>query len=193
MKKTIAFLLALIVVLALIPATVLAVELPAGKITVTAQTIDYADAQRGVARPVSKAYVANERFAVLVSINVPGWLDTDGLNLEVTPKNCTIDNVDSLALTTGDYLLTGTTIADAASIKITIKDNALYEASTPNEILAALYNDRTVSTTVTLGASASTPTQPITGIPKTGGRESIGGAALCLLLAAALMWRRKHA
>lgn len=190
MKKLISLLLAIALVLA-ISSTALALDIPAGKITLTAQPVDYQDAQRGIAQPVSKAYVANERYAVLVSIEIPGWLDTAGLALEVTPKNCTVENVDSLALADGDYLIMGTVLAPGATVKVTIKDKALDAADTANELWAALYGDRSVSATATLGAAATT-TETV-GIPKTGGRANITGAALCLLLAAGLMWRRKHA
>lgn len=185
MKKLISLMLAIALVLA-ISSSALAVELPPGKIAITAQPVDYTYALAGYAQPVSKAYVANERFAVLVSLDVPGWLDTAGLALEVGPKNCTIDNPGALALATGNYIITGTTLAAGATVKITIKDNAIKEAGTSAELYAALYNDRTVSATATLGVAVPT-------IPKTGGRESISAAVLCLLLAAALIWRRKHA
>ena len=191
MKKLLTLMLAIALVLA-ISSPVCAVDIPAGKIALMVKPVDYALAQRGVAQSVSKTYVANERFAVLVSIVVPGWIDTGGLGIEITPKNCTIDNIESLTLATGDYLITGTTLADVATVKVTVKDKALDTADTANELWAALYGDRTVSATATLGVAAATTTQTVS-IPKTGAPESIGGAALCLLLAAALMWRRRHA
>lgn len=192
MKKLISLLLAIALVLA-ISSTALAVDIPAGKITLTAQPVDYQDAQRGIAQPVSKAYVANERYAVLVSIEVPGWLDTAGLAIEVTPKNCTVENVDSLVLADGNYLIMGTVLAPGATVKVTIKDKALDAASTANELWAALYGDRSVSATATMGVATTQTETAAVGIPKTGGREDIAWAGLCLMLAAGLMWRRKHA
>ncbi len=148
------------------------------------QPVDYQDAQRGIAQPVSKAYVANERYALLVSIEIPGWIDTSGLAIEVTPKNCTVENVDSLTLADGDYLIMGTVLSSGATVKVTIKDKALDAADTANELWAALYGDRSVSATATLGA-ATTPTQTAAvSIPKTGGQEDIAWIGLCFLLMA---------
>lgn len=188
MKKTLTMLLALILMLAM-TTTAFALDVPGEKITVTAEPVDYALAQGGIAQAVHKTYVANERFAILVSIKIPGYMDMAGLALEVTPKNCTVDNIDNLALATGDYVITGTTLAAGATVKITIKDTAPDTANTANELWAALYGDRTVSATATLGAAA----QGAITIPKTGSRAEIGGAALCLLLSAGLLWRRRNA
>lgn len=193
MKRLLTLMLAITLVLA-VTSSALAVDIPAGKITLAVQPVDYALAQRGVAQAVSKTYVANERFAVMVSIEIPSWLDTAGLALEISPKNCTVENTDSLSLATGDYLIMGTVLAPGATVKVTAKDKALDTADTANELWAALYGDRTVSATATLGAAAATQSETAAvSIPKTGAPESIGGAALCLLLAAALMWRRRHA
>ena len=181
MKKLISLLLAIILVLA-ISSTALAVDIPAGKISLTAQAVDYTYALAGYAQPVSKTYVANERYAVLVSIEIPGWMDTGGLALEVTPKNCTAESVDSLVLTNGDYVIMGTVLAPGATLKVTVKDKALDTADTANELWAALYGDRSVSATATLGVAAAT--QAAVSIPKTGGREDIAWAGLCLLLSA---------
>jgi hypothetical protein len=173
--------------------TAYAIDIPAGKITITAQPVDYQAAQGGIAQATNKSYVANERFAILVSIDIPGYMDVGGLKLEVSPKNCTVDNIDNLTLATGDYVITGTTLAAGATVKITIKDTAPDTASTANELWAALYGDRTVSATATLGVTAAAPAQGTITIPKTGGRVEVGAGALCLLLAAALMWRRRNA
>lgn len=196
MKKLIALTLSLILLLAL-ASTAYALDLPGEKITITAQPVDYQAAQGGIAQPVSKTYVSNERFAILVSIDIPGYMDVGGLKLEVSPKNCTVDNIDNLTLATGDYVITGTTLAAGATVKITIKDTAPDTASTANELWAALYGDRTVSATATLGiTSTPAPAQDSGGtitIPKTGSRVEMGAGALCLLLAAGLMWRRRNA
>lgn len=185
MKKLISLLLAIALVMA-ISSMAYAVDIPAGKITIAVQPVDYRDAQQGVAQPVSKAYVANERFAVLVSIEVPSWLDTTAMTLEIAPKNCVIDDVATLSLATGDYLLTGTVLAAGATIRITAQDNAIDEANTAAEVYAALYGDRSVSATATLGAAVSSTATQTVSIPKTGAPMSIGGAALCLMLAAGL-------
>lgn len=190
MKKILAMLLALILVLAM-SSTAYAVDIPAGKITLSVQPVDYVSALAGIAQPVSKTYTANERYAVLISIDIPEWMDTAGLALEIAPKGCTAENTEALVMADGNYLIMGTVLAANATVKATIKDSAINEADTANELWAALYGDRTVSATATLGVATATQTVP--GIPKTGGRASITGAALCLLLAAGLMWRRRNA
>lgn len=192
MKKLFTLMLAIVLTLAM-TSTAYAVDIPAGKITLTVQPVDYQDAQRGIAQPVDKTYVANERYALLISIEVPSWLDTAGMALEISPKNCTVENVESLVLENGDYLIMGTVWAPGASVKVTAKDNAAKEASTPNEAWAALYGDRSVSATATLGAAATQTETAAVSIPKTGDSASITGAALCLLLAAGLMRRRRNA
>lgn len=195
MKKTLAMLLALILVLAM-TSLAYAVDIPAGKIALAVQPVDYRDAQAGYAQPVNKTYVANERFAVMVSIEIPGWMDAGGLAMEVTPKNCTVENVNSLALENGDYLIMGTVLAPGATVKVTVKDKALDTADTANELWAALYGDRTVSATATLGAAT---TQTVTGIPKTGEKEDIrlavgllASSAMALSAVAYVLLRRKR-
>ncbi|MPN04728.1 hypothetical protein SDC9_151973 [bioreactor metagenome] len=191
MKKTLAMMLAIALVMAL-STTALALEIPDSKITITAQPVDYRSAISGYAQPVNKSYVANESYAALVSIEIPTYMNTSGLSIEVTPKGCTVEDVSALALATGDYLLTGMVLTPGATLKVTIKDTARDTANTTAELYDALYNDRTVSATATLGIT-STATDAIPTIPKTGAPVQIGGAALCLFLAAGLMWRRKHA
>lgn len=195
MKKTLILMMALILVLTL-TSTVYAAEPPNPKITVMVQPIDYAAAKTGVVIPVSKNYVQNERFAALVFINIPAFMDSAGLALEVSPKGCIIEDMGTLALENGSHIITGTVITPGATIKVTVKDKATDQSNTINEYWIAYYNDRTVSATATLGliesSDTAAPSRPV-GIPKTGSRAEIGGAALCLLLAVALMRRRKHA
>lgn len=199
MKKLFALMLAIALVLA-ICSTAYAIDIPTDKIALTVQPVDYTYALAGYAQPVSKAYVANERYAVLVSIEIPGWIDTGGLALEVTPKNCTVENADALALADGNYIITGTVLTTGATVKVTIKDKALDTADTANELWAALYGDRSVSATATLGVT-TTATQTVTGIPKTGAEEDIRlavglltSSALVLTAVAYMMFRRdRHA
>ncbi|MEA5059389.1 MAG: hypothetical protein VB049_05055, partial [Candidatus Pelethousia sp.] len=175
MKKTLTMLLAIALVMA-ISTTALALEIPDSKITITAQPVDYRSALSGYAQPVSKAYVANESYAALVSIEIPAYMDTSGLSIEVTPKGCTVEDVSVLALATGDYLLTGMVLMPGATLKVTIKDTARETANTTAELYDALYNDRTVSATATLGVVAS---QTIPAIPKTGAQEDLVWIGLC--------------
>lgn len=184
MKKLLILLLAALVLLAALPASALEV----GKITVTAQPVDYVAALAGIARPVSKTYAANERYAVAVTVDVPMYVDVSGMTAVIEPRNCTIDS-GGVPVAAGTYVLTGTVLAPGASIKVTLRDDAITQAATASQLWEALRNDRTVSATATLGPAA----QAMADIPKTGDRPGVLGGALCLLLAAALMWRRKHA
>lgn len=174
-----------------VPVMAHAVDIPAQSITITAQTVDYVSAMAGVAKPVNKAYAENERFALLVRVDIPSYLSTDAMELIVYPNGCTIDSTAGMALATGDYLLYGTVLSTGAKVQITAKDNAIKTASTAGELWAALYGDRTATATASFGiAPAQLVTQDATTIPKTGDNTGYGGIVF-VLVAAALVWMVK--
>ena len=182
----------------LVVALVMLIALPVsaldlGKLTLTVQPVDYVSALAGIARPVSKAYAANERYAVAVTVNVPQYYDVTNMQVVVEPANCTVETGD-IRLATGTYLVTGTVLAPGASIKITFRDNAIYTASTAEQLYQALQNDRTVSAAAALGQTYTqeSPDQPyINGIPQTGDRAGVAGLVLIVAAACVLMLRKR--
>lgn len=183
MRKLPFFVLAFVMLIAL---PVSALDL--GKLTLTVQPVDYVSALAGIAKPVSKTYAANERYAVAVTVNVPQYYDVTNLQIIGEPTNCTIETGE-IKLETGTYIVTGTVLAPGASIKITFRDNAIYTASSAQDLYQALQNDRTVSAAATLGQTYTqeSPDQPyISGIPQTGDRAGVAG--LVLIVAAAVIW-----
>lgn len=159
-----------------------------GKLTLTVQPVDYVSALAGIAKPVSKTYAANERYAVAVTVNVPQYYDVTNMQVVVEPANCTVETGD-IQLATGTYLVTGTVLAPGASIKITFRDNAIYTATTAEQLYQALQNDRTVSAAAALGQTytqESTEPPYVNGIPQTGDRAGVAG--LVLIVAAAVIW-----
>lgn len=159
-----------------------------GKLTLTVQPVDYVSALAGIAKPVSKTYAANERYAVAVTVNVPQYYDVTNLQIIGEPTNCTIETGE-IKLETGTYIVTGTVLAPGASIKITFRDNAIYTASSAQDLYQALQNDRTISAAAALGQTYTqeSPDQPyINGIPQTGDRAGVAG--LVLITAAAVIW-----
>lgn len=188
MRKFVSFILVAMLVFAL-ATPALAANIPAGGITITAQTIDYVSALAGIARPVSTAYTANERFAVLVSINIPQWIDTTGMTAVVDSTGLMLDSVAPLPVATGNYIVLGTLCSNAAVLTITLQDNALASATTAQQLWAALYGDRSASCTLNF-APVIQPTQQATVPddsmlpPQTGERGAQIGMLLC---AAALL------
>ena len=182
----------------LVVALVMLIALPVsaldlGKLTLTVQPVDYVSALAGIARPVSKAYAANERYAVAVTVNVPQYYDVTNMQVVVEPANCTVETGD-IRLATGTYLVTGTVLAPGASIKITFRDNAIYTASTAEQLYQALQNDRTVSAAAALGQTytqESTEQPYISGIPQTGDRAGVAGLVLIVAAACVLLLRKK--
>ena len=177
----------------LVVALVMLIALPVsaldmGKLTLTVQPVDYVSALAGIAKPVSKTYAANERYAVAVTVNVPQYYDMSNMRIVVEPANCTVETGD-IQLATGTYLVTGTVLAPGASLTVTFRDEALYTASSAQDLYQALQNDRTISAAAALGQTytqESTEQPYISGIPQTGDRAGVAGlvlivAAVCVL------------
>lgn len=188
MKRLLFLVVALIMLIAL---PVSALDL--GKLTLTVQPVDYVSALAGIAKPVSKTYAANERYAVAVTVQVPQYYDVTNLQIIGEPTNCTIETGE-IKLETGTYIVTGTVLAPGASIKITFRDNAIYTASSAQDLYQALQNDRTVSAAAALGQTytqESTEPPYISGIPQTGDRVGVAGLVLIVAAACVLMLRKR--
>ena len=188
MRKLLFFVLAFVMLIAL---PVSALDL--GKLTLTVQPVDYVSALAGIAKPVSKTYAANERYAVAVTVQVPQYYDVTNLQIIGEPTNCTIETGE-IKLETGTYIVTGTVLAPGASIKITFRDNAIYTASTAEQLYQALQNDRTVSAAAALGQTytqESTEQPYISGIPQTGDRAGVAGLVLIVAAAGVLVVRKR--
>lgn len=188
MRKLLFFVLAFVMLIAL---PVSALDL--GKLTLTVQPVDYVSALAGIAKPVSKTYAANERYAVAVTVRVPQYYDVTNLQIIGEPTNCTIETGE-IKLETGTYIVTGTVLAPGASIKITFRDNAIYTASSAQDLYQALQNDRTISAAAALGQTytqESTEQPYINGIPQTGDRAGVAGLALIVAAACVLMLRKR--
>lgn len=164
-----------------------------GKLTLTVQPVDYVSALAGIAKPVSKTYAANERYAVAVTVDVPQYYDMSHMRIVVEPANCTVETGD-IQLATGTYLVTGTVLSPGASLTVTFRDEALYTASSAQDLYQALQNDRTVSAAAALGQTYTqeSPDQPyISGIPQTGDRAGVAGLVLIVAAACVLLIRKK--
>ena len=188
MKRLLFLAVALVMLIAL---PVSALDL--GKLTLTVQPVDYVSALAGIAKPVSKTYAANERYAVAVTVQVPQYYDMSNMQVVVEPANCTVETGD-IQLATGTYLVTGTVLAPGASLTVTFRDEALYTASTAEQLYQALQNDRTVSAAAALGQTYTqeSPEQPyISGIPQTGDRAGVAGLVLIVAAAFVLMLRKR--
>ena len=188
MRKLLFFVLAFVMLIAL---PVSALDL--GKLTLTVQPVDYVSALAGIAKPVSKTYAANERYAVAVSVSVPQYYDVTNLQIIGEPTNCTIETGE-IKLETGTYIVTGTVLAPGASIMITFRDNAIYTASSAQDLYQALQNDRTVSAAAALGQTYTqeSPDQPyINGIPQSGDRAGVAGLVLIVAAACVILIRKK--
>ena len=188
MRKLLFIAVALVMLIAL---PVSALDL--GKLTLTVQPVDYVSALAGIAKPVSKTYAANERYAVAVTVNVPQYYDVTNLQIIGEPTNCTIETGE-VKLETGTYIVTGTVLAPGASIKITFRDNAIYTATTAERLSPALQNDRTVSAAAALGQTytqESTEQPYINGIPQTGDRAGVAGLVLIVAAATGLILRKR--
>ena len=188
MRKLLFFVLAFVMLIAL---PVSALDL--GKLTLTVQPVDYVSALAGIAKPVSKTYAANERYAVAVTVSVPQYYDMSNMRVVVEPANCTVETGD-IQLSTGTYLVTGTVLAPGASLTVTFRDNAIYTASSAQDLYQALQNDRTVSAAAALGQTytqESTEPPYINGIPQTGDRAGVAGLVLIVAAACVLMLRKR--
>ena len=188
MRKLLFLVVALIMLIAL---PVSALDL--GKLTMTVQPVDYVSALAGIAKPVSKTYAANERYAVAVTVQVPQYYDVTNLQIIGEPTNCTIETGE-IKLETGTYIVTGTVLAPGASIKITFQDNAIYTATTAEQLYNAMQNDRTISAAAALGQTytqESTKQPYISGIPQTGDRAGVAGLVLIVAAACVLAIRKR--
>lgn len=189
MKRFLPLILAALLLMAALPAA----ALDLGKLTLTVQPVDYVSALAGIAKPVSKTYAANERYAVAVTVNVPQYYDVTNLQIVGEPTNCTIETGE-IKVETGTYIVTGTVLAPGASIKITFRDNAIYTASTAEQLYQALQNDRTISAAAALGQTytqESTEPPYISGIPQTGDRAGVAGLVLIVAAGCVLLLRKK--
>lgn len=188
MRKILFLVVALVMLIAL---PVSALDL--GKLTLTAQPVDYVSALAGIAKPVSKTYAANERYAVAVTVNVPQYYDMSNMRIVVEPANCTVETGD-IQLSTGTYLVTGTVLAPGASLTVTFRDEAIYTASSAPDLYQALQNDRTISAAASLGQTytqESTEQPYINGIPQTGDRAGVAGLVLIVAAGCVLLLRKK--
>ena len=173
--------------------TIPAAALDLGQLTLTVQPVDYVSALAGIAKPVSKTYAANERYAVAVTVQVPQYYDVTNLQIIGEPTNCTIETGE-IKLETGTYIVTGTVLSPGASIKITFRDNAIYTATTAEQLYQAMQNDRTISAAATLGQTytqESTEPPYVNGIPQTGDRAGVAGLVLIVAAACVLLLRKK--
>lgn len=187
--RKILFLVVALVMLIAFPVS----ALDLGKLTLTVQPVDYVSALAGIAKPVSKTYAANERYAVAVTVNVPQYYDMSNMRIVVEPANCTVETGD-IQLATGTYLVTGTVLAPGASLTVTFRDNALYTASSAQDLYQALQNDRTISAAAALGQTytqESTEQPYINGIPQTGDRAGVAGLVLIVAAACVLAIRKR--
>ena len=187
--RKLSFLVVALVMLIALPVS----ALDLGKLTLTVQPVDYVSALAGIAKPVSKTYAANERYAVAVTVQVPQYYDVTNLQIIGEPTNCTIETGE-VKLETGTYIVTGTVLAPGASIKITFRDNAIYTATTAEQLYQALQNDRTVSAAAALGQTytqESTEQPYINGIPQTGDRAGVAGLVLIVAAACVLLLRKR--
>lgn len=187
--RKILFLVAALVMLIALPVS----ALDLGKLTLTVQPVDYVSALAGIAKPVSKTYAANERYAVAVTVQVPQYYDVTNLQIIGEPTNCTIETGE-IKLETGTYIVTGTVLAPGASIKITFRDNAIYTASTAEQLYQAMQNDRTISAAASLGQTytqESTEQPYISGIPQTGDQAGVAGLVLIVAAACVLAIRKR--
>ena len=188
MRKILFLVVALVMLIAL---PVSALDL--GQLTLTVQPVDYVSALAGIAKPVSKTYAANERYAVAVTVQVPQYYDVTNMQVVAEPANCTVETGD-IQLATGTYLVTGTVLAPGASLTITFRDNALYTASSAQDLYQALQNDRTVSAAASLGQTytqESTEQPYINGIPQTGDRAGVAGLVLIVAAGCVLAIRKR--
>lgn len=187
MRKILFLAVALVMLIAL-PAS----ALDLGKLTLTVQPVDYVSALAGIAKPVSKTYAANERYAVAVTVSVPQYYDMSNMRIVVEPANCTVETGD-IQLATGTYLVTGTVLSPGASLTVTFRDEALYTASSAQDLYQALQNDRTISAAAALGQTYTQESaeQIISGIPQTGARAGVAGLVLIVAAAGVLVVRKR--
>lgn len=136
-------------------------------IGVTITPIDYLYAQAGIAQPVSKTYVANERYALLVAVNIPNFMDVSAMSVKLEPYGCTLET-GAVPIENGQYILTGTVLSPGAYVKVTMQDERMNMAGTAQELWNAMHGDRTVSATYRFGAGSTGSIAVAPNIPQTG-------------------------
>lgn len=147
-------------------------------VSVTITPIDYLYAQAGIAQPVSKNYVTNERYALLVVVSVPNYMDVSGMSAKIEPYGCTVET-GAVPIVSGQYILTGTILGGSASVKVTLQDDRIGMAGTAQELWQAMYGDRTVTASYSFsGGSASFVPVGSATIPQTGEVSMLGYAAI---------------
>ena len=158
------------------------VAFAAEPITVDIQAVDV---QTGKA--VSKSYVENELFRLRVDLNVPRFADLDNLELIIECDGVEVEE-PIMTLATGRYYLEGIVLTQPAAICVKIKDVALDNAETAEEMYEAMQADRTVSKCYYFNAAQPTVNNNIY-IPKTGDYTVTGFIILGLAALAALsLW-----
>ena len=157
MKKFIAILISVLLLCGM--TTAMAAD---EKVTVAIQPVDY---QTGKA--VSKTYVENELFKLRVDLNVPRFADIENLELIIECDGVEVEE-PIMTLATGRYYIEGVVMEQPAAICVKIKDVAMENAETAEEMYIAMKTDRSVSKCYYFNAVQPTYNQPMA-IPKTGG------------------------
>ena len=176
MKKTLATILSILLICSM------TVAFAAEPITVDIQAVDV---QTGKA--VSKTYVENELFKLRVDLNVPRFADIENLELIIECDGVEIEE-PIMTLATGRYYLEGIVLTQPAAICVKVKDVALDNAETAEEMYEAMQADRTVSKCYYFNAAQPTVNNNLY-IPKTGDYTVTGFIILGLAALAALsLW-----
>ena len=157
MKKFIAILMTLLLMCSMTVA--LAAE---EVIAIDIQAVDY---QTGKA--VSKSYVENELFKLRVDLNVPRFADIENLDLIIECDGVEVEQ-PIIELVTGRYYIEGIVMEQPAAICVKVKDVAMENAETAEDMYIAMKTDRSVSKCYYFNAVQPTYNQPMA-IPKTGG------------------------
>ena len=145
--------------------------------------IQAVDVQTGKA--VSKSYVENELFKLRVDLNVPRFADIENLELIIECDGVEIEE-PVMTLTTGRYYLEGIVLTQPAAICVKIKDVALDNAETAEEMYEAMQKDRTVTKCYYFNSAQPTVNNNLY-IPKTGDYTVTGFIILGLAALAAVM------
>lgn len=154
------------------------VAFAAEPITVDIQAVDV---QTGKA--VSKSYVENELFKLRVDLNVPRFADLENLELVIECDGVEIEE-PIITLTTGRYYLEGIVLTQPAAICVKIKDVALDNADTAEDLYYAMQTNRSVSACYNFNTTTYNNEMYI---PKTGDYTVTGIAILALVALAAVM------
>lgn len=158
------------------------VAFAAEPITVDIQAVDV---QTGKA--VSKSYVENELFKLRVDLTVPRFMDMENLELVIECDGVEIEE-PIMTLTTGRYYIEGIVLTQPAAICVKIKDVALDNAETAEEMYEAIQADRTVTKCYYFNSAQPTVNNNLY-IPKTGDYTVTGFIILGLAALAALsLW-----